>query len=117
MFLWLGAEKNEIAVRLTKAFSSSRVGYFTVNAAGLGGRRSAGRGDSSKRRQVVIYQRFDFTEMVKRSLGAEWRRRTSEEQKEFVRLFTDLLERAYLDQVESYSGERIQYLKEREGDY
>jgi hypothetical protein len=23
---------------------------------------------------VVIYQRFDFTEMVKRSLGAEWRR-------------------------------------------
>jgi len=55
--------------------------------------------------------------MVKRSLGAEWRRRTSEEQKEFVRLFTDLLERAYLDQVESYSGERIQYLKEREGDY
>ena len=62
----------------------------------------------------VIYQRFDFTEMAKRSLGSEWRRRSPEEQKAFVKLFTDLLERAYLDQIESYSGEKIQYLKERE---
>jgi phospholipid transport system substrate-binding protein len=62
----------------------------------------------------VIYQRFDFTEMAKRSLGSEWRRRSPEEQREFVNLFTGLLERAYLDQLESYSGEKIQYLKERE---
>jgi phospholipid transport system substrate-binding protein len=75
-------------------------------------------GNKDERREKLkkaIYQRFDFTEMAKRSLGAEWRRRTSEEQKEFVKLFTDLLERAYLDQLESYSGEKIQYLKEREG--
>jgi phospholipid transport system substrate-binding protein len=64
----------------------------------------------------LIYQRFDFTEMAKRSLGSEWRRRSTEEQKEFVKLFTGLLERAYLDQLESYSGEKIQYLKEREDD-
>jgi phospholipid transport system substrate-binding protein len=75
-------------------------------------------GNKDERREKlkkVIYQRFDFTEMAKRSLGAEWRRRTPEEQKEFVKLFTELLERAYLDQLESYSGEKIQYLKEREG--
>jgi phospholipid transport system substrate-binding protein len=66
----------------------------------------------------VLYQRFDFTEMARRSLGVEWRRRTPEEQKEFVRLFTDLLERAYLDKIESYSGEKFYYLKEREdGNY
>ena len=64
----------------------------------------------------LIYQRFDFTEMAKRSLGSEWPRRSPEEQKEFVKLFTGLLERAYLDQLESYSGEKIQYLKEREDD-
>jgi phospholipid transport system substrate-binding protein len=64
----------------------------------------------------LIYQRFDFTEMAKRSLGSEWPRRSPEEQKEFVKLFTVLLERAYLDQLESYSGEKIQYLKEREDD-
>src|SRR5262245_27108845 len=60
----------------------------------------------------VIYQRFDFTAMAKRSLGYEWRRRSPEEQQEFVKLFTDLLERAYLEQLESYNGEKIQFLKE-----
>ena len=64
----------------------------------------------------VIYQRFDFTEMAKRSLGFEWRRRSAEEQKAFVKLFTDLLERTYLDQLESYNGEKIQFLKELDGD-
>jgi phospholipid transport system substrate-binding protein len=52
--------------------------------------------------------------MAKRSLGSEWRRRSAEERKEFVKLFTDLLERAYLDQIESYNGEKFQYLTDRE---
>jgi phospholipid transport system substrate-binding protein len=62
----------------------------------------------------VIYQRFDFTEMARRSLGSEWRRRSPEEQKEFVKLFTGLLERAYLDNIESYNGEKFRYVKEQE---
>ena len=32
----------------------------------------------------VIYPRFDFTEMAKRSLGRHWAGRTPEEQREFV---------------------------------
>jgi len=77
------------------------------------------KGESKKteRRQKlkeVIGERFDFPEMAKRSLGSEWRRRSPEEQKEFVRLFTELLEQAYLDKIESYNGEKVQYLKERE---
>src|SRR6266542_5433504 len=78
-------------------------------------------GKKNERREElkkVIYQRFDFTEMARRSLGSEWRRHTPEEQKEFVRLFTDLLERAYLDKIESYSGEKVRYLKDRaDGNY
>jgi len=62
----------------------------------------------------VIYQRFDFTEMARRSLGSHWRRLGPEEQKEFIKLFTRLLEEAYLDKIESYNGEKVQYLKERE---
>ena len=62
----------------------------------------------------VIYQRFDFTEMARRSLGSEWRRRSPEEQREFVKLSTGLLERAYLDNIESYNGEKFRYLKEQE---
>jgi phospholipid transport system substrate-binding protein len=62
----------------------------------------------------VIYQRFDFTEMARRSLGSEWRRHSPEEQREFVKLFTGLLEQAYLDNIESYNGEKFRYLKEQE---
>ena len=62
----------------------------------------------------LIYQRFDFTEMARRALGPEWRRHTPEEQKEFAQLFTDLLERAYLKQIESYNNQKVRYLNERE---
>ena len=61
----------------------------------------------------ILFTRFDFSEMAKRSLGANWRRRTPQEQEEFVRLFTDVLERAYADIIEAYSDEKIVYLNER----
>lgn len=60
----------------------------------------------------VISARFDFAEMARRSLGAQWRRLTPKEQEEFVRLYTDLLERAYIDRIESYSDETFAYLRE-----
>ena len=62
----------------------------------------------------LIYQRFDFTEMAKRSLGPEWRRHTPEEQAQFVKLFTDFLERAYLTQIESYNDQKVRYVNERQ---
>lgn len=61
----------------------------------------------------TLFARFDFTEMAKRSLGSNWRRRTPKEQEEFVRLFTDLLERAYVDSIESYTDEKFVYVGER----
>jgi phospholipid transport system substrate-binding protein len=70
-----------------------------------------------RREQVkqILFARFDFTEMAKRSLGANWRRRTPQEQEEFVRVFTDVLERAYADIIESYSDEKLKiaYVNER----
>jgi phospholipid transport system substrate-binding protein len=65
----------------------------------------------AKLRQVVL-QRFGFTEMSKRSLGRYWNERNPQERAEFVRLFTDLLERAYVDRVEGYTGEKIVYQEE-----
>lgn len=60
----------------------------------------------------AIFPRFDFEEMAKRSLGAEWRRRTPEEQKEFVRLFTELLKDSYVESIESYHGNKVIYRRE-----
>jgi phospholipid transport system substrate-binding protein len=70
---------------------------------------------SERREQLkqVLFSRFNFAEMAKRSLGANWTRRTPQEQEEFVRLFTEVLERAYADIIESYIDEKIVYLAEK----
>lgn len=66
----------------------------------------------------ILFARFDFTEMAKRALGANWRRRTLKEQEEFIQLFTELLERAYAETIESYTNEKIVYIGEKlEGVY
>src|SRR5439155_26504 len=55
---------------------------------------------------------FDFDEIASRVLSHPWAGRTPEEQAEFVGLFTDLLERSYLNRIEAYAGERIVYTAE-----
>lgn len=66
----------------------------------------------------VANERFSWEEMARRSLGAHWRDRSESEKKEFISLFGDLLERTYIDKIESYSGEKITYINEAvDGDY
>ena len=66
----------------------------------------------AKIREVVL-QRFSFEEMAKRSLGRHWRERTPEEQQEFLQLFTDLLEKSYIDKIERSGGkEDVKYTEE-----
>ena len=64
-------------------------------------------------RQVLL-PRFDFAEMARRSLGAHWRQRTPEEQREFVALFSDLLERSYIERIEGFNDEKFTYTRERQ---
>jgi phospholipid transport system substrate-binding protein len=81
--------------------------------------------DSQKQRTQVIeqlrqivYPLFDFDEMAKRSLGANWRRANPQQQKEFVSTFTALLEKTYADQIDLYNGQKVVYTGESiDGDY
>ena len=66
-----------------------------------------------KRLRDAIFVRFDFQEMAQRSLGAHWQRRTPEEQTEFIKVFSDLLEQTYVDKIESYNNEKFIYLNHR----
>jgi phospholipid transport system substrate-binding protein len=73
-----------------------------------------------RRRQLeeVIGSRFDYAEMSKRTLGAQWGRLTAAKQTEFVDLFKGFLSDRYAGRIEDYSGEQVQYLNERqEGHY
>lgn len=60
----------------------------------------------------MLSARFDFAEMARRSLGTEWRRINPAQQQQFVELFTDLLRDAYVEQIESYKGEKAIYSRE-----
>jgi phospholipid transport system substrate-binding protein len=50
---------------------------------------------------------FDFAEITRRALGRHWPTATSAEREELVSLFTARLERAYLERLEQFNGERI----------
>lgn len=56
---------------------------------------------------------FDFQETAKRALGRHWQNLTAAEREEFLRLFSDLLERAYFAKIDRYSGEKVVFGRER----
>jgi phospholipid transport system substrate-binding protein len=72
----------------------------------------------AKRKELknVVYPQFDFTEMARRSLGSHWQRRSPEEQREFVRLFTELVESAYMTNLDGYQGEKVVIGGEKQDD-
>jgi phospholipid transport system substrate-binding protein len=52
---------------------------------------------------------FDYPETARRALGQHWNGRTPDEQREFVQLFADLLDRAYFSKIDRYQGEKVRY--------
>jgi phospholipid transport system substrate-binding protein len=60
----------------------------------------------------AVGERFDYEEMAKRSLALHWHKLSPKERKEFTELFGELLERAYINKIESYSDEKILYTGE-----
>ncbi len=64
--------------------------------------------------EEIIGRRFDYAEMAKRTLAAQWKGLSPEQQQEFVTLFQQFLANSYVGNVDGYSGEEVEYLKERE---
>jgi phospholipid transport system substrate-binding protein len=60
----------------------------------------------------IVREMFDFDEISRRALARHWPTLQRDEQTEFVTLFRDLLERAYLAQVETVGNEKIVFLGE-----
>ncbi|MCE5335158.1 MAG: ABC transporter substrate-binding protein [Desulfobacteraceae bacterium] len=68
----------------------------------------------------IVDEYFNFDEMGKRALGRPWKEQPPEKQKEFTRLFKQLLFNTYINRVETYTGsnEKISYDSEKiEGQY
>jgi len=61
----------------------------------------------------TIGVRFNYRQMVMRSLAKNYKERSNEERKEFTALFKKLLENSYASKIENYQDETIKYVKEQ----
>jgi len=68
-----------------------------------------------KRRELkpLMESSFDSTEMARSTLGYHWRSLTPGQRAEFTQLFTAFIEAAYLDKVQDYSGQQVQFGQSR----
>jgi phospholipid transport system substrate-binding protein len=71
--------------------------------------------ERQERLRKVSEQAFDWKEMAQRALATHWRERTPQQQQEFVQLFRDLVERTYMQRLETAIQEKqdIQYVGEQ----
>jgi phospholipid transport system substrate-binding protein len=58
-------------------------------------------------------ERFDFNEMSKRVLGPRWNSLSDEQKQLFIDRFSHLLGYTYMDRIDTYDGEPIQYEQSR----
>jgi phospholipid transport system substrate-binding protein len=70
---------------------------------------------NERRRKLieVVAPRFDFTDMARSSLGYHWRQLNTAQQEQFIQLFTAFMEDAYLNKLEAYSDQKIEFSDER----
>ena len=61
----------------------------------------------------TIGLRFNYSQMVKRSLAKNYKDRTDKEREEFTGLFKKLLENSYASKIENYQNEKINYVDEK----
>jgi phospholipid transport system substrate-binding protein len=70
------------------------------------------KGKSAERRAAIrkiAEDIFDYPDAARRALGPHWNARTPQERDEFVQLFADLLDRAYISKIDLYQGEKVRY--------
>ena len=60
----------------------------------------------------TIAERFNYRQMVIRSLAKNWDARSDQERQEFIVLFKSLLENSYANKLEAYQDEKINYVDE-----
>jgi phospholipid transport system substrate-binding protein len=59
--------------------------------------------------RAISDKMFDFAELSKRTLAANWSKFGPEQQTEFVELYTSLLEDAYANKIMAYTDEKIAF--------
>ncbi len=62
--------------------------------------------------RLIYKDMFDEMEFSRRTLTSNWNKFTPDQRREFVDLFEQVLEKAYLDKILDYSNQKIVFYKE-----
>ena len=72
----------------------------------------AAKGAKKEKLEVIYEQMFDGVELSMRTMGGNWKKLNPAQQKEFTLLYRQILEKAYIDKILSYTNEKIVFPKE-----
>ena len=61
----------------------------------------------------LVYTLFDREGVSRRVLARQWRKLNDQEKKDFIFLFSKLLEQTYMDRIDNYSGQQVAYIGEK----
>lgn len=70
------------------------------------------KGTKKEKLEAIYEQMFDGVELSMRTMGGNWTKLNPAQQKEFVQLYRQILEKAYIDKILSYTNEKIVFPKE-----
>jgi len=62
---------------------------------------------------AMVRERFDFKTMSQGVLATNWKKATDAEKKQFIDLFSELLETTYRERIDAYNNEEVKYLSEK----
>jgi phospholipid transport system substrate-binding protein len=118
---WIIAAVLAVVASPTLAFAGSpteQVRQYTEQVQKILAEPAGRQGDKRAAVRKIAGEVFDLTEAAKRALGRHWLTRTPAERQEFVELFTELLERTYMQKIDFYGGEHLRYTGETiDGDF
>ena len=65
-----------------------------------------------KKIEAIADEMFDYYALSRLTLGRNWKKLNSDQQKEFVGLYRGILEKAYMDKILDYTDEKVVFDKE-----
>jgi phospholipid transport system substrate-binding protein len=100
---WAGAPLDTVQLNVNKGLEVLRDPKLKAESAK----------ETKKEKLRLIYNNlFDDVEMGKRTLSRNWNSLNTAQRQEFVKLFRQVLEKAYVDRILAYSDEKIVFDKE-----
>ena len=70
------------------------------------------KGIKKEKLEAIYEQMFDGVELSMRTMGGNWAKLNPAQQTEFTQLYRQILEKAYIDKILSYTDEKIVFPKE-----